>query len=385
MKKFISVLLCVCIICGLSLTAFASGSSTTPLYPYGNYTYISNWKNLTTSSAAYFDAVIGSFRSLVTALNNIYLSVDGLEADVSSIKTDTASIKTAVTTYLVSINKSLLDAKADLATMDSSLVNIDKNTKDVSTNVNTVKTDVSTIKTNQSLAYTALLDIKSLQSTLNDTVSTAKNQDSIISRLDSLFRTVVMDDQRLYDALFNSFDFYSPAIELSSDGKSYYRSTSYLTNASFVAAMSGGFGAVVDGLLLLANVVADPQDKEIRDNTVDQKTTAGDYLKTTATADKYSGALGLNNTLSDALNTGVSIDDANSAVSSFTTDSSAEAWTWFSQPVLDDLDPSASSASTLSLDDESESFDDDVVWVLDPYASADSILDDFFAGIKGGS
>lgn len=384
MKKFISVLLCVCIVCSLSLTAFASGSSTTPLYPYGNYTYISNWKNLTTSSVAYFDAVIGSFRSLITALNNIYLSVDGLEADVSSIKTDTASIKTAVTTYLVSINKSLLDAKADLATMDSSLANIDTSTKNVSTNVNTVKTDVSTIKTNQSLAYTALLDIKSLQSTLNDTVSTAKKQDSILDYLGFFNRTMVGDHDRLYSSLFSS-DFYTPTIETSSDGKSYYRSTSYLINASFVAAMSGCFGAVVDGLLLLANVVADPQDQEIRDNTVDQKTTAGDYIKTTATADKYSGALGLNNTLSDALNTGVSIDDANSAVSSFTTDSSAEAWTWFSQPVLDDLDPSAGSVSTLSLDDESESFDDDVVWVLDPYASADSILDDFFAGIKGGS
>lgn len=383
MKKFISVLLCVCIICGLSLTAFASGSSTTPLYPYGNYTYISNWKNLTTSSAAYFDAVIGSFRSLVTALNNIYLSVDGLESDVSSIKTDTASIKTAVTTYLVSINKSLLDAKADLATMDSSLANIDTSTKNVSTNVNTVKTDVSTIKTNQSLAYTALLDIKSLQSTLNDTVSTAKKQDSILDYLGFFNRTMVSDHDRLYSGLFSN-TLSHPTIELSSDGK-FYRSSSTGYNVSFIDVMTNSFGTITDGLLLLANVVADPQDQEIRDNTVDQKTTAGDYIKTTATADKYSGALGLNNTLSDALNTGVSIDDANSAVSSFTTDSSAEAWTWFSQPVLDDLDPSASSASTLSLDDESESFDDDVVWVLDPYASADSILDDFFAGIKGGS
>ena len=384
MKKFISVLLCVCIVCSLSLTAFAAGSSTTASYPNGNYTYISNWRNLTTSSAVYFDAVIGSFRSLVTALNNIYLSVDGLEADVSSIKTDTASIKTAVTTYLVSINKSLLDAKADLATMDSSLVNIDKNTKDVSTNVNNVKTDVSTIKTNQSLAYTALLDIKSLQSTLNSTVSTAKKQDDTLDYLGFFNRTMTNDHDRLYSGLFSN-TVQTPTIELSGDGKSFYRSNETGINISFIDAMTSSFGTITDGLLLLANVIADPQDQEIRDNTVDQKTTAGDYIKTTATADKYSGALGINNTLSDALNTGVSIDDANSAVSSFTTDESAEAWTWFSQSVLDDLDPSASSVSTLSLDDESESFDDDVVWVLDPYASADSILDDFFAGIKGGS
>lgn len=383
MKKFISVLLCVCIFCGLSLTAFASGSSTSPVYPSGNYTYISNWKNLTTSSVAYFDAVIGSFRSIVTALNNIYLSVDGLEGDVSSIKTDTASVKTAVATYLVSINKSLLDAKADLSTMDSSLSNIDTNTKNLSTNVNTVKTDVSTIKTNQSLAYTALLDIKTLQSTLNDTVSTAKKQDGILSSLVSFNRSVSMDHSRLYDGLFQS-NFSFPTIELSDEGK-YYRAKSYVSYSSFVEPIISSFGTITDGLLLLANVVADPQDQEMRDNTVDQKTSANDYIKNTATGDKYSGALGLNNTLSDALNTGVSIDDANSAVSSFTTDSSAEAWTWFTQPVLDDLDPSASSSSTLSLDDESKSFGDDVVWVLDPYASADSILDDFFAGIKGGS
>lgn len=190
MRRFLIFIICFCLVFLLSISVFAvdgvpdaeTQASSTPSYPSGNYSYISDWKSLRTSYADYFDAVIGSFRSAISALSNIYSSVDSVEGYLSDIKSYLSN-QSSILTYVKSISSSISGYDTKLTSIVNKLTDIDTNTSGQQLKLSSIQSDVSVIKDTDSDILSAVLAIdtsklatKANQDTLNSVVSTASNQ-----------------------------------------------------------------------------------------------------------------------------------------------------------------------------------------------------------------
>lgn len=362
MKKLVSLLLCVCLACGLTVTAFAAdiaepaaGSSTTPAYPSGNYSYYSNWKTLATTSANYFDAVIGSFRSLVSALSNIYTAVDSVETYLSDIRSYTSNIST-IKTYVSSLNTTVSGFPAKLTSIDNSLTTIKTNTSGQALKLTDIKLDVSSIKTAVQNISTDGLATEAKQDTLNNKVATAQNQ--------VLLKNIVQSFADLFTDGYNSYTFYA--------GNDEWQNDVSWASGSFTDSFNSTSYSIIEGIRSIANVVASPEDKVFSDSMQSTETKQDlSSFKTTYGDNSNGDALEFGTTLISSMQ----FMDSGTAMGSIQAvlgGGDSEPWAWFSQATADDLDSAggAAAVSTFALDSDSDSAavapPDDIVYFIDP-------------------
>lgn len=150
---------------------------------------------------------------------------------------------------------------------------------------------------------------------------------------------------------------------------------SYAMSAPSETANYSWFNAVLDVLQ------GSESDKPLEDATQDAKDALTDYVKDEKS--KISDSISIGKTLTDGLDTGLSIDQINSTISGLFDDTSDTYYRWFSSETEQDLFPGASDVSTLSADDEpsaQEIADSQVEWVLVPYGSVSDLISDSFGG-----
>lgn len=399
MKRFVSLLLCVCLACGLCMTAFAvdiaepdSGTSTTPVYPSGNYSYISNWKSLTTSSTNYFDAVMGSFRSAITALSNIYTAVDSVETYLNDIKGYTANLPT-ILTYVKTISTAVSGYGTQFTSMVNKLTSIDTNTTGQATKLTDIKSDVSVIKNTESNILSAILGLDTdglataaNQVTLNNKVSTAENQVSMQGVLETIRDTVATQSTlKSISTAFNNFRTANwnkvmqqgyTVFTWNSTGSDWYIQATQKTTNTFNDSFNSAMLSLLNGMSSIANVVASPEDQLFSNdmNASDNKQNLSNWNQQYGQTGS-SDALGVGSILTDNLSY-MDANSANNEITNFLNGADDNAWKWFSQETYDDLEPSGT--ATLALDDDSiESVTpppDDVVYFIDPDFTAADLL-----------
>lgn len=150
---------------------------------------------------------------------------------------------------------------------------------------------------------------------------------------------------------------------------------SYAMSAPSETANYSWFNAVLDALQ------GSETDKPLEDATEDAKDALTDFVKDEK--DKITDSISIGKTLTDALDTGLSIDQTNSTISGLFDDTSDTYYRWFSSETEQDLFPGASDVSTQSADVEPSAqdvADSQVEWVLVPYGSASDLISDFFGG-----
>lgn len=128
----------------------------------------------------------------------------------------------------------------------------------------------------------------------------------------------------------------------------------------------------------LVDQLADAEDEKLKAATEDRRTTITDYIKSDGTNDKYADSLGLAQTVTGGLETGVSMSDANTFVGGVLNgDESSDYWCWFTQATADDLDQVSSGSSTRQAP---RSPAQSTYWVIDPNATADDYINDWRNG-----
>lgn len=381
-NKFISLLLVVAVALALCVPAFAA-YGTTPTYATGNYQY--SYSTSSTGSADFFTALMAQLRYIYSNLNtvNTWLKscstyLGGISTDVNSIKLDAISIKTntsSAATTLTNIKSDTGSIKTDVDTIESRLVTQGTTLSNIYSSVvaaatektqSAILTAVKSISTDGLATEKTLASADSRLATLNNKVATAENQAALLNLLDD-------DSYRVYQFYERNGEYIYQAIPVG-------MSTGH---TSFLGAVDNRLINMSNMLFKLTDTLADPADVALKDATDDQRTSVTDYMGSTASGDKYSSVLDYSNTLVGGLDTGTDMDEARSFTKGlFFSDPSGPFWLWFSQNVADDLDPSGgvSAVSTFALDDDSS---DDVVWVIDPTATADDIVSNFFSEYGG--
>lgn len=125
MTKFVSRFLLVAFVLSVfSISAFASGSSTTPSYPSSTYYYVtglSSSNTASTRSASYFDAVTGSLVGLGSALGSLNTTLGSIKSNTNALTTYLPGIKSGADN-LSTINtytKSSYDRLGNISTVVS--------------------------------------------------------------------------------------------------------------------------------------------------------------------------------------------------------------------------------------------------------------------------
>ena len=369
MRRFFSLILCLCLAFLLSISVFAADgepdadlqASTTPSYPSGNYSYISDWKSLRTSATNYFDAVIGSFRSEISALSNIYTAVDSVEGYLSDIKSYLSN-QSSILTYVKSLYTSVSGFDAKFTTMVNKLTNIDTNTSGQQLKLSDIKSDVAVIKATESNILSAVLGIdisklatKANQDTLNSIVSTASNQEVLNNSVASFLS--------LFSSGYNSYSFTAGSNEWIVGVKP--------NSGSFVKGFNSASLSILEGIRSIASVVASPEDKAFADamNSSENKQIVGEWNSAYAGSSTNDSLL-VGSAVIDNLQSPVSGSEGIVYISDmFNGSGKFEAvWLYFSDACQDYLDPTPS-ASTYSLDDDRSLSDDDIVWFIEPNQS----------------
>lgn len=383
MRRFFALILCFCLVFLLSISVFAVEgepdaeiqASSTPLYPSGNYSYISDWKTLRTLYADYFDAVIGSFRSAISALSNIYSSVDSVEGYLSDIKSYLSN-QSSILTYIKSISSTISGYDAKFTSMVNKLTNIDTNTSGQQLKLSSIKSDVSLIKETDSDILSAVLGIdtsklatKANQDTLNSIVSTASNQ------------VVLNNSVASFLSLFSSgYDSYSFTA-----GENEWIVGVAPNSGSFVKGFNSASQSILEGIKSIASVVASPEDKAFSGamNSSNNKQVVGDWNSANA-GSSTSDSLLVGSTVIDNLKSPVNVSNGVSKISDMFngTGQYEIIWYYFSDYCASFLDtPSSSdSVSALSLDDDSSLTDDNIVWFIQPNQSIHDRIRDFEDG-----
>ena len=150
---------------------------------------------------------------------------------------------------------------------------------------------------------------------------------------------------------------------------------SYAMSAPSETANYSWFNAVLDALQ------GSESDKPLEDATKDAKDALTDYVKDEKS--KISDSISIGKTLTDGLDTGLSIDQANSAISGLFDKSSSDYYPWFTSETDKDLHPGASDVATQSADFEPSAqdvADAQTEWVIVGYGSASELLSSFFGG-----
>lgn len=150
--------------------------------------------------------------------------------------------------------------------------------------------------------------------------------------------------------------------------------------------VTGFLNNINNRLVDIDSTLATENDKALEAETDASKITVKDFISSSKAdkGDTISGSLGISNTLTGGLDSGLDSSQANAAVGSLFDTTDANYWGWFSSQTDSDLHPGSSSAVTLSSDDSAptaqEIADSETVWVIDPYATSSDIISDFFGG-----
>lgn len=438
--RFCALLLAVVTSLLLCVPAFAAyGYGSTPTYATGNYSYNSSTSYETsTSSADWFTAVLAQLRTMYgfmfSKLNAINTAVGFCQSYLAEVRDNTKKLIT-IDSYVKNIYDSIVPIKTDVnaiktnqSTANTHIGIIDTNTSKIYSQVlklasevtaSKILTAVQSIDTDGLATEKTLSDLNSKAATeltlssINSKVATDSHISDIYDQYKHFMSDYEINGQTFSDTpgsyfrrIFVSLSklgssgsrdsvfLYAPSGSwykgsLTSDTISGFRfgfdsSSKYSLNTTSLGD-STIFGYLLnrlDNLVLmnyrLVDQLADAEDEKLKNATEDRRTTITDYIKSDGTNDKYADSLGLAQTVTGGLDTGVTMSDANTFVDGVLNgDSDSDYWSWFTQATADDLDR-ASSGSSARLAPRSPS--QSTYWVIDPNATADDYIDDWRSG-----
>lgn len=426
-NRFCALLLAVVTSLLLCVPAFAAYGST-PTYATGNYSYNSSTSyESSTSSADWFTAVLAQLRTMYSfmfsKLNAINTAIGFCQSYLAEVRDNTKKLIT-IDTHVKSI-------------FDVLNLNISKDVSTIKNDTSSIKTLVGTSNTNTSSIYSQVLKLATevttakiltavesistdglaTEATLSDLNSKAAT-DSHISDIFSQYKSFMSEYQDGDTTLsmtpaerFRHFDYSLDRIAPNArnaysvywnakDGawskgqvtmstvtgfqfglnrsKKYDLNKTQLRDYSLYSILLNRLDNLVFMNFRLVDQLADAEDEKLKDATEDRRTTVTDYIKSDGTNDKYSDSLGLAQTVTGGLETGVSMSDANTFVDGVLNgDESSDYWSWFTQATADDLDQVSSGSSTRQAP---RSPAQSTYWVIDPNATADDYINDWRNG-----
>lgn len=205
-----------------SVSVFASGTSTSPVYPSSTYTYVrglSSTGSVLIGSATYFDAVTGSLVGLGDFLGSIWTKLDTIRTNtgyLSSIATDTDNLST-IKTYVNSGNTWLSKIYSDVASIKTSLSTGSGSSVWTSNQASTVTSNSTLIETNtrnisNKVATEATLKTLASESTVssikNILGSFKTNLDTITTKVSDLAAVLASpEDKELHDISKPNLDY----------------------------------------------------------------------------------------------------------------------------------------------------------------------------------
>lgn len=215
--------LCVfCILSVFSVSVFASGTSTTPVYPSSTYTYVrgvSSSGSVYTGSATFFDAVTSSLVGIGDILGSMWTKLETIRTNtgyLSSIATDTDNLST-IKTYVNSGNTWLSKIYSDVASIKTSLSTGSGSSAWTSNQASSVTSNSTLIETNtrnisNKVATEATLKTLASESTVssikNILVSFGSNLDTITSKVSDLADVLASpEDNKLHDISKPNLDY----------------------------------------------------------------------------------------------------------------------------------------------------------------------------------
>lgn len=205
-----------------SVSVFASGTSTTPVYPSSTYTYVrglSSSGSVSTGSATYFDAVTDSLVGIGGILGSMWIKLDLIRTNtgyLSSIATDTDNLST-IKTYVNSVNTWLSKIYSDVASIKTSLSTGSGSSAWTSNQASTVTSNSTLIETNtrnisNKVATEATLKTLASESTVssikNILFSFGTNLDTITTKVSDLADVLASsEDKKLHDISKPNLDY----------------------------------------------------------------------------------------------------------------------------------------------------------------------------------
>lgn len=212
----------VCILSVFSVFVFASGTSTTPVYPSSTYTYVrglSSTGSVYTGSATYFDAVTDSLVGIGNILGSMWTKLETIRTNtgyLSTIATDTDNLST-IKTYVNSGNTWLSKIYSDVASIKTSLSTGSGSSAWTNNQASTVTSNSTLIETNtrnisNKIATEATLKTLASESTVssikNILVSFGTNLDTITSKVSDLADVLASpEDNKLHDVSKPNLDY----------------------------------------------------------------------------------------------------------------------------------------------------------------------------------
>lgn len=205
-----------------SVSVFASGTSTSPVYPSSTYTYVrglSSTGSVLTGYSTYFDAVTDSFVGIGDILGSIWAKLETIRINtgyLSSIATDTDNlftIKTSVSsgnTWLSKIYSDVASIKTSISTGSGSSAWTSNQASTVTSNSTLIETNTRNIS--NKVATEATLKTLASESTVssikNILVSFETNLDTITSKVSDLADVLASsEDKKLHDISKPNFDY----------------------------------------------------------------------------------------------------------------------------------------------------------------------------------
>lgn len=208
--------------CVLSVSVFASGTSTNPVYPSSSYTYVrglSSSGSVSTGSASYFDAVTDSLVGLGGILGSMWSKLETIRTNtgyLSTIATDTDNLST-IKTYVNSSNTWLSKIYSDVASIKMSLSTGSGSSAWTSNQASTVTSNSTLIETNtrnisNKVATEATLKTLASESTVssikNILISFKTNLDTITTKVSDLADVLASpEDNKLHDISKPNLDY----------------------------------------------------------------------------------------------------------------------------------------------------------------------------------
>lgn len=205
-----------------SVSVFASGTSTTPVYPSSTYTYVrgvSSTGSVLTGSATYFDAVTDSLVGIGNILGSIWTKLETIRTNtgyLSTISTHTDNLST-IKTFVNSGNTWLSKIYSDVASIKSSLSTGSGSSAWTSNQASTVTSNSTLIETNtrnisNKVATEATLKTLATENTVssikNILVSFETNLDTITTKVSDLAAVLASpEDKKLHDTSKPNLDY----------------------------------------------------------------------------------------------------------------------------------------------------------------------------------
>lgn len=423
--RFCALLLAVVTSLLLCVPAFAAyGYGSTPTYATGNYSYNSSTSyESSTSSADWFTAVLAQLRTMYafifSKLNAINTAVGFCQSYLAEVRDNTKKLIVMDTTLTsiwnklnLDINPSVSSIKNDTSSIKTLVGTSNTNTSSIYSQVLKLATEVTTAKiltAVQSISTDGLATEATL-SDLNSKAATDSHISDIYSQLTRLLsdgldyngNSISFSPGYNLNVIRDSLEYLSPRTDnaaiywVGSDGKWAFVKPRQFSPTAFRFSLNSGAYSLnstnvrdqslysilvnrLDNLVLmnyrLVDQLADAEDEKLKDATEDRRTTVTDYIKSDGTNDKYADSLGLAQTVTGGLETGVSMSDANTFVDGVLNgDSDSDYWSWFTLATADDLDKASSGSSTrLAPRSPAQS----TYWVIDPGAAADDYIDEW--------